>query len=430
MALAILFGLILLNGVFAMSELAIMTSRRSRLQRSADAGSSGAATALALAREPARFLSTVQVGITMVGIFSGAFAERAISSELQSLIAKAPFLAPYAAPVALAIVVLAVTYFSLVLGELVPKRIALAHPERTASFIAKPLDLASRVGALPIRLLTHSSDVVLRLLRVRPRDGDDVSAEDVKSLVARAASTGVFDRFEHELFQRVFRVGELSVKSLMVPRADVIWIDQSASVDELRVLVGTSPFSHFPVCRDTLDHIVGVVHVKDLIAHGLVAGAAFDVGRVAQKPLFVPETTAALTLLDRFQRTRTHIAFVVDEYGGTEGLVTVNDVIRVLVGDITRRGEAPPPKAVRRDDGSWLVEGRLPLHELLRTLELPETAADELPEVHTAAGLIVALLGDVPREGQHVDFNGWRLEVVDMDDHRIDQVLARRLAAN
>lgn len=427
MAIAILFGLILLNGIFAMSELAIMTSRRSRLQRSAEAGSRGAATALALAREPARFLSTVQVGITLVGILSGAFAERALSSQVQSLVETVPVLVPYAVPVALVVVVLLVTYFSLVLGELVPKRIALARPERVASTIALPLDLVSRVAAVPVRLLTLSSDVVLKLLRVRPREGDDVSAEDVKSLVARAASTGVFDPMEHELFQRVFRVSDLSVKSLMVPRAEVIWIDESAPVDELRVLVGTSPFSHFPVCRGSLDHIVGVVHVKDLIAHGLVAGAEFNVARVAQKPLFVPETTAALVLLDRFQRTRTHVAFVVDEYGGTEGLVTLNDVIGALVGDITRRGEEPPPKAVRRDDGSWLVEGRLPLHEVLRTLRLPEGAADELPEVHTAAGLVVALLGDVPRVGQHVDFNGWRLEVVDMDDHRIDQVLAKRL---
>ncbi|MFO0874572.1 MAG: hemolysin family protein [Phycisphaerales bacterium] len=426
MALAILLGLLALNALFAMSELAIMTARRSRLQQAADAGGRGAATALALAREPTRFLSTVQGGITLVGILSGAFAERAVSSQLQDAIAGVPLLAPYAATLALAVVVLGVTYFSLVLGELVPKRLALAHPEAVASAISRPLDLASRIAAWPIRVLTLSTDGVLRLLRVRAREGDDVSEEDVKSLVARAATTGVFDPLEHELFQRVFRVGDLSARSLMVPRADMTWIDESASVDEVRVLVGTSPFSHFPVCRGNVDDIVGVVHVKDLIAHGLVAGADFNVARVAQRAMFVPETTAALKLLDRFQRTKTHIAFVVDEYGGTEGLVTLNDVIRAIVGDITRSGEEPPPKAVRRDDGSLLLDGRLPLHELLGVLALSDRAADELPAVHTAAGLVVALLGNVPRVGQHVDWNGWRLEVVDMDDHRIDQILARR----
>lgn len=428
-AIAILIFLLVLNGFFAMAELAMMTSRQTRLQQAASAGNRGAAMAVSLAREPTRFLSTVQVGITLIGILAGAFGENAISGPLQQQIAKVPALAPYSDQIALIIVVLCITYFSLVVGELVPKRLALAYPETIASAIARPLNTLSRIAAWPVKILTLSTEAILTLLRVRPRPTDDISEDDVRSLVARAATTGVFDPLEHRLFQRVFRVGDLVAASLMVPRSEIIWIDEDEPIDAVRVLVGTSPHSHFPVCRGSIDQLTGVVHIKDLIAYGLLAGNDFKVTAVAQKPAFIPETMPALKLLDHFQRNRMHIAFIVDEYGGTQGLITLNDVVRALVGDIARHTEQPGPGATRRPDGSWLLDGALPIHEMATVLSLPPELERKLPEVNTVAGLVLSLLGHVPTAGEKAAWKGLTFEVVDMDGMRVDKVLVTGAAS-
>ena len=428
-AVAVLLVLIVLNGIFAMSELAMMTAQRSRLHRAAARGSKSASTALALAAEPTRFLSTVQVGITLIGIFSGAFAEDAIASQVQEQIARIDILAPYSDTLALVLVVLAITYVSLVLGELVPKRIALAHPEAVASAIARPLAALARVTALPVRALSASTELVTALMRIRPRSGDDVSEEDVRALIARAASTGVFTRQEYALFKRTMHVGDLTVRDLMVPRTEVVWIEEDAQVESVRVLVGTSPYSHFPVCRGGLDAMVGVVHLKDLITYGLLAGQEFKVAEVARPPVYVPDTMPALRMLDEFQRTRDHVAFVVDEYGGVQGLLTLNDVLTALIGDMGRGGEAMKVRAVQRHDGSWLLDGRLPLTEAVGYLGVHQGAQDEATDARTVAGLVLSLMGHIPEEGQSAEWCGWRLEVVDMDGTRIDQVLATRVAA-
>jgi len=423
-SILMLAALIVVNGILAMSELAVMTSRPSRLQRSARAGGRGAAAALALAREPTRFLSTVQVGITLIGIMAGAFGESALSGRLEPIVARVPALAPYANMIALVLVVLVIGYFSLVVGELVPKRIALAHPEVVASAISRPLNALSIIAALPVRVLSVSTEAVLRTLRIRSHGRDDVSEDDVRALLARAASTGIFTPQEQKLFQRTMRTGDLAVRDLMVSRTDIVWIDENESIDAVRVLVGTSPYSHFPVCAGGLDKLVGVVHIKDLIAYGLLAGTDFKVTAVAQKPVFVPETMPALRLLDQFQSTKVHIAFVVDEYGGTLGLLTLNDITAAIVGDISRRGEDAPPGMKRREDGSWLVDGRLALHELVVGLDLPREA--ELPDVSTAAGLVTTLLGHIPAEGESLTWQGYTVEVLDMDATRVDKLLVKR----
>lgn len=424
--LLILLVLFALNGVFAMAELAMMTSRRARLQQAAAKGSKGAATALVLSREPTRFLSTVQVGITLIGILAGAFGEKALSGDVQEYVSRVSALKPFSDEIALILVVAFITYFSLVIGELVPKRLALAYPEAIAATIARPLDLLSRIVSMPVKLLTFSTEAVLKVMRVKQRQGDDISEDDIKALVARAATTGIFDALEHKLFQRVFQIGDLTVSSLMVPRSDIIWIAEDEPTDAVRVLVGTSPHSHFPVCRNSPDQIVGVVHVKDLIAYGLLAGSSFKVTAVAQPPVFVPETMSALKLLDQFQRTKTHVAFVVDEYGGTQGLITLNDVVRAVIGDISRRGDDAPPGAHRRSDGSWLLDGSLPLHEMVVTLKVSSDAEAALPDVNTVAGLVLAELSHIPTPGEKIAWHGLTLEVVDMDGTRIDKVLATR----
>jgi putative hemolysin len=426
-ATLVILGLLLaLNAMLAASELAMMTSRPSRLQQMADRGNVGARKAIEMSREPTRLLSTVQVGITLVAVFQGAYGERQLTRPITEWVRGFEPLEPYAEGIALAIVVALLTYCSLVFGELVPKRVALAYPERVATLIAPFLWIVSTAAAWPVKLLSASTDGLLRLMRIRQRP-DEVNEEDVKAIVARAASTGVFDPIEHRIFERALRVGDMTAKSLMVPRSQITWIDESMPAEDVRVLIGTAPFSHFPVCGGTIDRLRGVVHVKDLISYGLLAGSDFKVSAVMQPPVYVPDTMPALKLLELFQANRTRIAFVVDEHGGLEGLATANDVIQAILGDLSRGGEDEKPAAVRRDDGSWLIDGRLPLPDVLATLGIGRDAPDELPEVATAAGLVTALLGDLPTTGDHVDWHGWRFEVVDLDGRRVDKLLVSRL---
>jgi len=422
---AILGLLLAINAMLAASELAMMTSRASRLQQMAGRGNVGARKALELSRDPTRLLSTVQVGITLVAVLQGAFGERELAHPLAEWLRQHEAVAPYANAIALATVVALLTYLSLVFGELIPKRVAMAYPESVAALIAPVLWVMSSAAAWPVKFLSASTDGMLRVLRLRQK-ADEVNEEDVRAIVARATSSGVFDPIEHRIFERALRVGDMTAKSLMVPRAQVTWIDESMAADDVRVLIGTAPFSHFPVCAGSIDRLRGVVHVKDLISYGLLAGSDFKASAVMQPPVYVPDTIPALRLLELFQSQRTRIAFVVDEHGGLEGLVTANDVIQAILGDLSRGGEDEKPAAVHRDDGSWLMDGRLPLPDVLATLGLPTDAADELPDVATAAGLFTALYGDLPAVGDHVAWHGWRLEVVDLDGRRIDKLLVSR----
>jgi putative hemolysin len=423
--LIILALLLLLNAVLAASELAMMTSRPARLQAMSRRGHAGARHAIALAKEPTRFLSTVQVGITLVAILQGAYGERALVGGVEEAIAGLPLVGKHAGTVAMALVVGGLTYAMLVFGELIPKRIALAHPEAVATLIAPPLAFISWIAAWPVWVLTASTDRLLSLVGIRQRS-DEVSEEDVRAMVARATSTGIVDPIEHRIFERALRVGDMTTKSLMVPRGQITWIDSSMPAEDVQVLIGTAPFSHFPVCSGSIDRLEGVVHVKDLISYGLLAGKDFRVGTVMQPPLYVPDTMPALKLLQLFQANRTRIAFVVDEHGGLEGLVTANDVVQALLGDMSRSGEDEQPGAVQRDDGSWLLDGRLPLPEVTAALGIEGDSLEELPDVATAAGLVTALLGDLPTPGAHASWCGWRFEVVELDGRRVDKVLVSR----
>ena len=420
--IAILATLIVLHAFVAASELAIMTARPTRLQSMADRGVPGARHALLLSRDSSRMLSTVHLIMTMTAIVEGAYGERMLAHELEGWLHEWPALEKHAETISFVVVITILSYLLLVIGELVPKQLGIAHPERVATLTAPGLWFMSRLAGVPVRILAASTNGMCRLLGIRPRT-EDVSEEDVKAMVAQGTSAGVFDPIEQGIFERALRVGDMTARSLMVPRRQITWIDEAMPAEDVRVLVGTAPFSHFPVCRGSIDRLAGVVHVKDLIAYGLLAGADFKVSAVMRDPVYVPETMPALKLLDLFQRARTRIAFVVDEHGGLEGLVTANDLVQAIVGDLTRVGEEEPPRATRRDDGSWLVDGRLPTPELLETLGLEPTAADELPDVATAAGLVMVLIGKLPGTGDHVDWNGWRFEVVDLDGTRLDKLL-------
>lgn len=416
---AFLFLLIGVNGLFSMSELAIASARRPRLQALAGKGDRGAVAALELAADPNRFLSTVQVGITLVGTLAGVFGGATIAETLGERLRRVPPLAPYAGTISLVVVVMGLTFFSLVLGELVPKRLAMSHPERIASGVAIPLRVLSTVGVPLIRLLGASTNVVLRLFGIRRHEEPPVTEEEVRALVKEGARSGVFEEAEHEMVKRVFRLGDRRAVALMTPRTDVVWIDVNDPPREVRRKITESPHSRFPVCEGTLDNLLGTVQVKDLLIQGFV-GQPFGVRGLLTMPLFIYEGMPGLKILELFKGSSTHMAVVLDEYGSVVGLLTVNDILEAIVGDLPNGDESTDPRVVRREDGSWLLDGLLTLDEFRDTLE-----GVELPDgdYETLAGFVLVQLGRIPITGDRFEWDGLIFEVVDMDGNRIDKLL-------
>lgn len=422
MEFLILFILIALNGVFAMAEIAMVSSRRVRLEQAAERGSLGAKAAIALMDSPTRFLSTVQIGITIIGIGAGAFGEAMFSNDLAALLNRFPIIEPYGKAAATAIVVLGITYLSLVVGELVPKRIALSHPEPIAVAMSPMMHVLSRIAAPFVFLLSLSTDLLVRLFPAKVADTATVTEDEVRSLIRKGAASGVFLEKERELVERLFRLADQRVGALMVPRTDIAWLEADASADRIRVAVATSSFSHFPVCKGGLDNLIGVVHLKDMIKAGLLT-KSIDLQIVARPPLFVPESMFTLRLLEEFRRSQLHVAFVLDEYGVLTGMITLNDLIEALLGQMTRHGEEIEPLAIQRPDGSWLIDGSLPVAELKAIMGVRRLPGEERTSFHTVAGFIMTYLGRVPRTGATFNYDRFQFEVLDMDRHRIDKVL-------
>ncbi|HEX8691319.1 MAG TPA: hemolysin family protein [Longimicrobium sp.] len=419
--LLVLF-LLLLNGVFAMSEIAVVSARKSRLRHRADEGSAGARRALALAEDPSRFLATVQVGITLVGILAGAYGGAKLSEPLAGAIARTPALAEYAEAIALAAVVLAITYFSLVLGELVPKRIGLNNPEKIAELVAPPMSLLSRLGRPLVALLTVSTDVVLSVLRIRRPEEPPVTEAEVSGLIEQGTEAGVFSAEERELVERVFWLADQRVSTVMTPRVDVVWLDVADPPEVHRRIMLEAAHQHFPLCDGSLDDVLGIVSVRDLWAAGLQERDT-SLRAVAREPLFVPGTVRALRVLERMRQGGHEVALVVDEYGGTDGLVTLKDLVEEIVGDIHLEGAHADPEVVRRDDGSLLVDGGVLMDELRDLLELEERRGEDRHEYHTVGGFVATQLGRVPSAGDHFETDEMRVEVMDMDGNRVDKVL-------
>jgi putative hemolysin len=414
--------LILANGVFALSEIAVVSARKARLQQWAKEGSRRAAAALKLAAHPNDFLATVQVGITLVGIFAGAFAGATVSHLLAVEIAKVPALARYAEGIALAVVVVAITYVSLILGELVPKRLALLAPERVALLVARPMTLLSRAASPVVALLSGSTSLILRLLGAKPSSDPPVTAEEIRLLIGEGTDAGAFERSEQQLIERVLRLDDRHLTTLMTPRRELTWLDAADGPAEVARKVNEAPFTRYPVARGELDACLGYVHVRDLLRSAL-GGEAADLAALTRQPLLVPENTRPLALLERFRTSGVHIAFIVDEYGGIDGVVTLNDVLRSLIGDLPARGEQPEAPAVRREDGSWLVDGTLPLDDLRELVTVARHPAEDRGAFKTIGGLVMHRLGRIARTGDRCEWGGCRLEVVDMDGHVIDKVL-------
>lgn len=415
---AVLFFLILLNGVLALAEAALMSARKARLQGLADDGDKAAQIALELANEPMAFLSTVQIGITLVGILAGAFGEATLAGQLATLLERAPLLAPYSQALSLVIVVIIVAYISLVLGELAPKRLALSNPERLVSLVARPMRVLSRWASPAVRFLSFSASLVLRLFGITDIKDAPVTEDELKVLIAQGAAAGVFDAAEQNIMRRTLRLGDRTAATLMTPRPDIVWLDLDDDPAEVWRKITTTTFTRFPVARGALDAIAGVVRARDLLTSA-GRGDSLSLESVLQPPLLVPESTPALRVLEILKRARSQMALILDEYGGVSGLVTLEDILQAIVGDIS--DEAQPTEAVRRLDGSWLLDGALPVDEMQELLDL-----DDLPgagDYLTVAGFIMRQLGHIPSAGDRFTWENCEFEVVDMDGRRVDKVL-------
>ncbi|MFN6566674.1 hemolysin family protein [Dendronalium sp. ChiSLP03b] len=420
--LFIILVLIIANGVFSMSEMAIVSARKVRLQQLANQGDAKARAALKLAESPNHFLSTVQVGISLIGILTGAFGGATIAEKVAVYLRLVPFLASYSEPLAFGIVVLIITYLSLIIGELVPKRLALNNPERIAAIVAIPMRALAALASPAVYLLSASTDMVLRLLGITPSVEPQVTEEEIKILIEQGTEAGTFEEAEQDMVERVFRLGDRPVSSFMTPRPDIVWLDLEDSAEENREKMVDSAYSRYPVCQGGLDNVLGVIPVTDLLARSF-RGEPLDLTVGLRQPVFVPESTRGLKVLELFKQTITHMALVVDEYGVIQGLVTLNDIMSEIVGDVPNADDQENPQAVQREDGSWLLDGMLAVEDFLELFGMEEWESEERGSYQTLGGFVITHLGRIPTAADHFEWQGMRIEVMDMDGNRVDKVL-------
>jgi putative hemolysin len=423
--LILLFG----AGVLAMSETALVAARKSRLQELADKGNARARRALELANAPNRFLMAMQIGITLCVLLAGVFGARTIAERLQAYFETFPVMQPYAELMGLGIVIAALTYLSLLIGGLIPKRLAVSHPETFAVFVAVPLRIVSWIFSPLARLLNVSTDAVFKLSGKRLPESPTITEEEIRTLVEKGTEAGVFEESEQDMLEAVFSLGDRSARSLMTPRTQIVWLDINDSVEENRQKLAESGHSRFPVSAADLDHVMGVVQAKDLLAHSL-AGKALNLQGLLQQPLFVPRSVSALQVLESFKQSGKHIALVVDEYGGIEGLLTHHDILEAIAGDIPLSEKHADPKAVQRQDGSWLLDGMLPVEEFKEIFHLESLPGEKKDAYQTLGGFVFTRMGRIPSVAERFEWGGLRFEIVDMDGKRIDKVLVMSAPTN
>ena len=424
--IAVILVLIIANGVFAMSEIAIVSSRKARLDNLAEKGSMGAKTALELANSPMQMMSTVQVGITLIGIVTGAYGGATVSKPVGELLqAVFPALGHYNEYISFAVVVAVITYLSLIFGELVPKRIALNSPETAAVILAVPMSLFARACSPIVHFLSASTEMVIKALGIKKSEEPPVTEEEINFLIAEGTEYGTFENAEKDMVERVFRFGDMRVGALMTPRTKVEWLDLEDSEEyNLKQLISTS-YSRLPVARGSLDELVGVVNVRDILAHRL-KGERLDLEKHIVEYLTVPKSMRSIRLLELFQQSGNHLAVVMDEFGGMTGLITIHDLLEEIVGDISSQTDDDDKYVVMREDGSWLVDGLMPIADFKEYFEVEELPGAGDEHFQTLGGFIVSYLGDIPRITDIVVFGVLRLEVVDMDRARVDKVLVTK----
>lgn len=424
--IVLLLFLILLNGVLAMSEIAVVSSRKARLQKLADDDSPGAQSALALHSEPSTFLSTVQVGITTVGILSGAIGETALADPLTTWLASFALIEPYARGTAMTIVVVGLTYFSVVIGELVPKQLGLLAPEKTASLIATPMNMLSRITRPLVWSLSASSSFLLRMMGAVRQNEPPVTDEEIKVLMEQGSEAGVFHESEQAIVSNVLRLDEQRIGAIMTHRNDIYVLDLDEPEADIRNRIAESPYTRIVVCRDGMDHIVGILRTADILKDAL-AGKPIVVERSLRPPLYVPEAVTTTHLLENFRKARQQCALIVDEYGELQGLVTLTDVLTSIVGELPSSDIHEEQDIVVREDGSWLIDGSVTIERLKSVLEIgDDLSGEEENAFNTLGGFVMHVLGHVPTVADNFEVSGYRIEVVDMDKNRVDKVLVAR----
>jgi putative hemolysin len=420
--IVVIILLIIINGLFAGSEIAVVSSRKSRLQELAEGDHSGAKLALDLANEPTNFLSTIQIGITLVGTLAGAFGGATVARDLAVWLEAVPALAAHSNFISIGIVVVVIAYSMLIFGELVPKRVALNDPERIASVVASPLSLLSRVASPFVFILSASTEVAIRALGIKPNNGPPVTEEEIKILIDLGAGAGVFEEAEKEMVDRVFRLGDRKAATLMTSRSEIVWLDAGDTPDMIKEKISGRAYTLFPVCNGNLDNVMGVVHAKDLLFRTEGVDRVEFEG-VLFPALFVPESMRGLKVLERFKETGIHLAIVVDEYGKVEGVVTLTDLLEAIVGDIPNIEELTEPPIILREDGSWLVDGMISIDDFKENFDIEKMPDEDAGVYQTLGGFAMTQFERIPHSGDHFDWGNLRFEVVDMDYNRVDKLL-------
>jgi len=416
----VLFLLLLLNSLFVLSEMAVVSSRKARLQQQANEGDKRAGRALNLAQNPSTFLSTVQIGITLISILLGAVSGPMFSIPLAGILKRWPLLDPYADSLALVIVVVVITGLSLVVGELVPKRLALHDPEKIAASISGTMTFVSKLFSPLVWLLGRTTDFILQIIGITPGKESPITEEEIQLLMGQGTEAGIFAEAEQEMVEGVFSLSDSRVYSLMSPRTDVVWLDVTDTADEIRRKISESPYSRFPVCQDSLDSVLGFIKARDLLAPPNLSSDEFKLKDKLRPAMYIPETMLASRALEVFKEKNAELMFVIDEFGSLQGLLTLNDIIEEIVGDIEVE-----PQAMQRQDGSWLLDGMLEVDNFKEIFKV-----DALPhedEYETLSGFVMMSLGRMPQAADHFEWNGLRFEVMDMDGHRVDKVLVTTL---
>jgi putative hemolysin len=426
MEIAILFALILLNGLFAMSEIALVTARKVRLQKLVDEGDKSAAAAVKLGEDPTRFLSTIQIGITSIGVLNGIVGEAALAAPLALWLTSLGVADPYSGYAATGLVVVLITYFSIVVGELVPKRIGQSNPEALARLVARPINWLAIATKPFVLFLSVSTRALMKVLGVKENTGAAVTEEEIHAMLAEGTTAGVIETHEHTMVRNVFRLDDRQIGSLMVPRSDVVVLDLDLSFEVNMARVEASDHARFPVVNGNMSNVVGVVNARKWLSQALRGEHRELASQPMQAPLYVPETITGMELLDNFRQSDVHMAFVIDEYGEVQGIVTLQDLIEAITGEFSPK-DPETSWAMLREDGSWLLDGHIPVPELKDRLQLDSVPDEERGRYHTLSGLMMLLTGRLPKEPDTVTWEGWRLEIVDMDGRTIDKVLATRV---
>jgi magnesium and cobalt exporter, CNNM family len=419
MEIVILIGLILLNGLFSMAEIALVSARKARLEAQAAKGDKEAKEALELLSHPDKFLSTVQIGITFIGVLMGIISAGRLTTDLAASLSKWPLIEPYSHGIATVIIVIIITYFSLVFGELVPKRIGLSRPEGIAKKLAGPMHFVSRVTHPFIWLLSKSTGMIVRIFKIKT-DNSQVTEEEIKAIISEGTEHGTIDEAEQEIIERIFHLGDRNITSLMTHRSDIIWFDLDDNEEKIKKKIIREPHSVYPICDGVIDNIQGVVSIKDLY----VTDDMTLFKQIMKPAMFVPENNSAYQVLEKFKLNKKQSCFIVDEYGTLQGMITLNDILEAIVGDMPQP-EVPDYEITEREDGSYLVDAQIPFYDFLTRFEKADWMNEGEHEFDTLAGFILHTLERIPHTGDKFDWKGFRFEIIDMDGHRIDKVLVQ-----